>query len=368
MQHHNQVMEEKAIKQLKLQIVKFIKDHNGGALETMLLHHFSTPGKLIRPRLVFRLAKALGLTPVEVQGWAMSCELLHNATLIHDDLQDGDRLRRGVPTVWAKFGANMAINAGDQLLLLAPKAIGQLQVSAEKKLLLHDRFIQMATSIVDGQSREFELNQGFYSDAYTTAYTTTAGAESCFTKLYDDYIACIRGKTAALFSHLAAGVGQIAGLTSEQVQQLESIFEQLGIIFQVQDDLLDLFGEKQRECIGCDLKEGKVSYLVVKHLGYQPNDNDKIKALLQKSRDLTTAADIDWFKNRLIETETYQKCIRDFQLMTTNLLENPLLAKNERLREVVSDVLDQVLSPVEHLLKDLIDNDNEEFHYASAIF
>lgn len=344
MQMQYQFTEEKLIDQLKLHLNSFLQDHNSGVLAQMLQHHFESPGKMVRPRLVFRLSEALSLPVENVNGWAMACELLHNATLIHDDLQDGDSVRRGRPTVWAKFGANMAINAGDQLLLLAPSAIQQINTTDEIKLKLLQNFTLMSTAIVDGQCREFELNK----------------LES--QNLYQDYIECIKGKTAALFSYLAQGVGIVAGLEVSKVQELHNIFNHLGIIFQIQDDLLDLFGEKKRDSIGCDVKEGKVSYLVVKHLELYPSDREQILNLLQKPRELTNLDDINWFKNLLLKSDSYQCCIDDFNLMMRRLLQNKMLMQNPALMEVVTDMLEQVLEPVAHLLPQY-----QETLYASTI-
>ena len=345
MQKQYQLMEEKLISEFKQQIVAFVEKRNSGVLAQMLQHHFEVQGKLIRPRLVFRLAKALGLSADSVHGWAMACELLHNATLIHDDLQDGDRVRRGRATVWDKFGANLAINAGDQLLLLAPGCIQNVQASDKVKLKLFQIFTQMSTAIVAGQCSEFELNQ------------------LNSTSLYQDYLKCIRGKTSALFSYLAMGVGEIAGLSQIEVKKLHEVFEQLGIIFQIQDDLLDLFGEKKRDAIGCDVKEGKVSYLVVKHLELFPTDKQRLKTLLQKTREQTTDEDVIWFKNLLINSKSYESCIEDFRVMTEKLLNNSILQENPKLMSVIEQILEQVLAPVAHLLE----QQTQEVEYASAI-
>ena len=84
--------------------------------------------------------------------WAAAVELLHNATLIHDDIQDGDQVRRGQPTTWVRHGQAQAINAGD-LLLMLPLALSQLQTSDSVRWQLSWRLADQAASIVRGQSR-----------------------------------------------------------------------------------------------------------------------------------------------------------------------------------------------------------------------
>ena len=81
--------------------------------------HLSTGGKRLRARLAMETGVRLGAEGKEILPWAAACELLHNATLVHDDLQDGDRVRRGQPTMWVKHGPAQAINAGD-LMWVAP--------------------------------------------------------------------------------------------------------------------------------------------------------------------------------------------------------------------------------------------------------
>jgi geranylgeranyl diphosphate synthase type I len=324
---------------------EFVQSQANGILKEMVTHHFKSEGKLLRPKLAFALAKAMKLEDSKVDGWAMSCDVLHNATLVHDDYQDGDKVRRGRPTVWAEYSGNMAINAGDYLLLLAPQAINQSDLDAETKIKLHDLFSKMSTAIVEGQCREFELNK--LDNEHT---------------LKSDYIECIRRKTAALFACLAKGVGIIAGKDQETQDHLFSIFDQLGIIFQIQDDLLDLYGEKQRGEAGCDIKEGKVSYLVVKHLALNPEDMEAVKNLLHLPREKTTNEHVEWFKNELKEKGTYQACINEFAQMVNALLENPLLRENAFIKDVVLNLLQKVLAPIEHIVSEKV-----EVKYESAV-
>ena len=91
--------------------------------------HLLTGGRRVRARLALAAGEALGLRRENVVAWAAACELLHNATLIHDDIQDGDRTRRDVPTAWARHGVGQALNAGDLLLMLPFLAINDVVVT-----------------------------------------------------------------------------------------------------------------------------------------------------------------------------------------------------------------------------------------------
>lgn len=306
-----------------------INNFSQHTLRDMTLDHFQGEGKMIRTKLVYSLAETLGVETNKVLGWAASCELLHNASLIHDDLQDGDKTRRGRPTTWFKYGKNHAINIGDFLLIIAPLGIFDSNLSCDLKLLLNKTYGEMASKIVIGQSEEFVLNQ--LKD---------------LKNLRKDYFKCINLKTAALFSYLAKGVGISAEISN--LNLLSEVFNEVGIIFQMQDDILDLFGEKRRESVGCDIKEGKVSFLIVKHFENSPSDIDWIISILVKERDKTTTEDIEKIKNVILSSNTLDKCLLEIFEKINNLMNKDI----GPLENLVKNLLDEVLSPIYHLVED----------------
>lgn len=325
-------MDEQLVEQFKKELLNFVHSRSCENLSVVLDHQFLSSGKLIRPMMIFELSKILKIDPQITISWAVTCEVLHSATLIHDDLQDGDLVRRGVASIWAKFGKNMAINAGDYLMLLAPHAISNSTLDIETKLKLHELFIKMSTEIVVGQCKEFELNN--------------LNSEN----IKKDYIECINGKTAALFAGLAKGVGIIAGQTPDNINKISEVFCTLGTIFQIQDDLLDLYGEKQRDGQGNDIKEGKVSYLIATHLENCPQDLFLIKELLFKPRELTSDNDILWIKQLLKESSTFDVCIKDFLSRIEELIESPIFNEFNELKMLVITLLEKVILPIEHIL------------------
>lgn len=338
------ITEEQLMYRFEQAMLNFVASRAKKSLKEVVDHHFSKCGKYLRPKVVFEISRVLGLDPLKSMDWAIACEVLHNATLVHDDLQDGDQIRRGIPTVWSEFGKNMAINAGDYLMLLAPLSISQSQLDNDIKLKLLDLFAKMSTDIVSGQCREFELNS---LDSKN---------------LKEDYLECIRGKTSALFSGLAMGTAIIAGLTENKAAMLSEVFCSLGTIFQIQDDILDLYGEKLRDGQGNDIKEGKVSYLVVSHLENCPNDRFLVKELLFKPRELTTQQDIDWFKNLLKNQNTFEMCITEFCTRIDTLLSNQILDELPGLKKIVINLLEKVVRPIEHVITPL-----KEGRYAETI-
>ena len=276
------------------------------------------------------LAISLGVELSEVIDWAVSCEVLHNATLVHDDLQDGDAVRRGVPTLWKLYGEEQAINIGDFLLIIAPQAI-MIGCSQAKEELLY-LFTCMSARVVAGQVNEFGLNKEFPLE-----------------NLMQDYLHCISGKTSTLFSGLALGVSIIAKETEENSQAIESIFFQLGHIFQIQDDILDLYGDKMRGELGCDIKEGKISYLIVTHLQNNPGDLNTIKTILQKDRIHTTDSDVQLIENLFKQKQTAKVAIESLAHRVELLLGNQYLIQNPALKRLIESLVTKVLKPIQNI-------------------
>jgi len=331
--------QEEFLSEVTKSVNEKINNFSSDSLKEMTFNHFQTPGKMIRPKLVFGLAKALGVDILKVLGWAVSCELLHNASLIHDDLQDGDKTRRGRPTTWYKYGNNHAINIGDFLLIIAPLGIFDSNLSCDLKLLLNKNYSEMASNIVIGQSEEFVLNQ--LND---------------LPNLRGDYFKCVSLKTAALFSYLAKGVG-ISGEFSK-LDFLSDIFNEIGLIFQMQDDILDLFGDKKRDSVGCDIQEGKVSFLIVKHFEINPSDMDWMIAILKKERSKTTIEDIEKIRMAFISSNTLNECLQEiFEKIKT------LMAKDlDQVQGLVKQMIEEILNPIYHLMEEK----HEEAHLSSS--
>ena len=96
---------------------------DNSAIDKMALYHLRTGGKRLRGRLALCAAKDQSVNPEQALLWAAACELLHNATLIHDDIQDNDPIRRGQPSLWKKFGVAQAINVGDFFIFKAFRSL-----------------------------------------------------------------------------------------------------------------------------------------------------------------------------------------------------------------------------------------------------
>ncbi len=200
-------------------------------------------GKLLRPCLVLFACEALGGEVRPAVPLAVALELVHNFSLVHDDIQDGDELRRGRPTAWKVFGVGQAINAGDALLTLALKEALAADVPCPTKLQAQEALVFATLRMIEGQVLDL-------------------AAEGKALRV-EDYLAMARRKTGALLGcafvlgALAAGRPHLQGLSQE-------LGEELGLAFQIQDDILGIWGdpEKTGKPVGSDLLRRKRSFPV----------------------------------------------------------------------------------------------------------
>jgi len=206
-------------------------------------------GKRLRSALLLRIARELGGSDAALD-LAVAVELFHNFTLIHDDIEDNDELRRGRPTVWARWGVAHGINAGDATAFLANeyllKAATQGNEGVAAATYLNARFREVA----EGQYRDFALAE------------TPLDAEGVSVEAY---LEMIRQKSAVLIGGSTAAGALIAGQAGEVEQALYRYGESLGMAYQIADDLASLWGAEAdtgKRPLG-DLIERKKTYPVL---------------------------------------------------------------------------------------------------------
>ncbi|MGL4347640.1 MAG: polyprenyl synthetase family protein [Chitinophagaceae bacterium] len=229
------------------------------AQETLFLD-----AKRIRPVLALMAYELI--KPLEEEIWqvGLAIEIFHNFTLVHDDIMDDAPLRRGSPTVFAKHGNNQSILIGDVMLILAYRSLEAL--TPEKLYTVYPIFNKTAQEVCEGQ---------FLDMAFENRHDITL----------DEYIEMIRLKTSvSLGASLEIGVA-LAGTNMENRKKLYGIGLNMGIIFQIYDDYLDVFGkqEKTGKQIGGDILANKKTFLLLKSLELADNSiKVKIQSLLQK--------------------------------------------------------------------------------------
>lgn len=295
---------------------------------SMVRAHLATGGKRIRARLAMAALEALDGPREAGVAWAAACELLHNATLVHDDLQDGDRVRRGRPTVWALHGMAQAVNAGDLLLMLPYLALEALDASPDRRWTLARTLAGHAAAVVRGQAAELALDP--WRETGWPAYRAIA-----------------EGKTGALFQLPVEGAAIVAGRPADEARRVAAPFRALGLLFQIQDDVLDLFAEKGRGAPGSDLREGKTSALVVEHLALHPGDGPWLRTLLATPRCETPQAEVERAMERFRAGGALDRVLARIDEAAAEAVGAPALAAQPGLRRLAAELAAVALLPIE---------------------
>ena len=207
------------------------------------------PGKRLRPKLVNIAADMFNGDPEQVQHVAAAFEMLHNFTLIHDDIMDKAEMRRGLPTVYKKWNSNIAILSGDTLVAIALLEILKVKSDPKTVIAITDIFARIGQEICEGQQYDLDF-------------------ETMETVPLEQYIEMIRLKTAVMFAGCLKSGGQIAGADPESLQALYDLGIHLGLAFQLADDLLDVYADTETfgKAVGGDIKDNKKTFVYLKAL------------------------------------------------------------------------------------------------------
>lgn len=246
-------------------------------LSEPIWYHMNTKGKRVRPAICLITCEALGGNPENALSFALAIEVLHNMFLMHDDIEDGDTVRRDQPTVWVKYGTANAINAGDYLLACAYKSTLASPLAPEKRLKLLEALTLTYGKTVEGQA--LDIN---------------ARAAESFT--VDAYMKMVELKTGYYLACGMVGGAIVAGASNEVVEKIWMLGKNMGPAFQIRDDLIDLtHGKGRGGVVGSDIKEGKASFLYSYVLQIASGEQKKrLREIMLKPREETTADDIEW--------------------------------------------------------------------------
>ena len=217
-------------------------------------------GKRIRPVLALLGYNLWRDQPEDILMPAIGLETYHNYTLLHDDLMDNADMRRGQLTVHKKWDANKAILSGDSMLVLAYQRVAQ--VPADKLQQVLNLFTVTALEIGEGQE---------YDMSFETRNDVTE----------DEYIEMIRLKTSVLLACALKMGAILAEAPEEDCERLYRLGEQIGLAFQLQDDLLDVYGDPKvfGKAVGGDIASNKKTYMLINAFN---RANDKQRAELSR--------------------------------------------------------------------------------------
>jgi geranylgeranyl pyrophosphate synthase len=278
------------------------------ALTTPSDHHFAASGKGQRALLCLTVSNHLGLAPDTATHLAAAIELLHNASLVHDDLVDRDTTRRGQHTVWKQFGDATALNLGDLYIVGAFRALAEMPAPQPLTRDVLTLFTTSVQRVINGHAVEMQQTQQI-------------------TSTLADYEAMAKAKSGVLFALPVLASLILAEAPTAWREAAQAALEDMGLAYQMQDDLFDLLGCKQGRSAGGDLRGGRITLPVVLFLAQaSAADRDRLTAFL--ARDPSTGSttnsssaslELDAWLARLRQPDVLQPCQTEFQRVYTTI-------------------------------------------------
>lgn len=287
----------------------------------------SAGGKRLRPVLTTMICDFYGNNFEDAVNPSIAIEIFHNFTLVHDDIMDNAPIRRGRPTVFKKYGSNTAILSGDTMFAKAYEFVTYTRVDKLPDVL--KVFTKTAMEVCEGQ--QMDMN---FEDMREVSE--------------NEYLEMIRLKTAVLMA-ASLKIGAILGGASEQQQ--EAIYDyglNLGMVFQLQDDLLDTFGNEAAfgKKVGGDILDCKKTYLFIKAIEKMNKKEKDDFIILYNNTSLEEAIKIEHVKQVFLEKGSdtdSQQLMNHYHRLCMNALEKIELEaeKKNSLKEFAESLLDR---------------------------
>ena len=250
------------------ELQKYLQEQEPKMLYDAVRHLPLSGGKRLRPILSIIACEAVGGRVEDVIPFAVSLELIHSFTLVHDDIMDKSTLRRNIQTVHIKFGESTAIIAGDTLFAKAFEVLHNIKTKEAIEIAF--KLSKCVKKICEGQQMDMEFEKRKIVSE-------------------EEYLKMIGKKTASLFKFSTEGGAVIGGGSNREIKALSSYGWNLGLAFQIRDDYLDIHGEENilGKDIGNDIRNGKKTILVVHAIKVaKGEDKKKLLSILGK-RDAT---------------------------------------------------------------------------------
>ena len=280
-------------------------------------------GKRVRPQLAMIASQMFGGKEEEVLPVALALEVFHNFTLLHDDVMDKAQVRRGRATVHVKWNENTAILSGDQMIIEAYKLLAE--VPADKLAKVLKMFNQMGTEICEGQQYDVDF-------------------ESQEEVSIEEYLKMIRLKTAVLLANALKMGAYIAGAKDEQQEMLYEFGIHIGLAFQIQDDILDVWGNPETfgKAVGGDISCNKKTFVYLEakgRLGDEARDDEAMRLeewyshVLEDNTEKIAA--VKEIFEQLGVRERCEKVVEEYTQVALDILEKlPQNAATEQLRKL----------------------------------
>ncbi len=307
-------------------IETFIKDLNDNAVYEPIKYFLKLPSKRVRPLLTLISSSLYSGDIKNALPASLANEVFHNFTLVHDDIMDSSKIRRGNESVHIKWNVNQAILSGDAMQILAYKCLENYESKIQKKLI--QIFNDTALKICEGQQLDIEF-------------------EKEKDLKFSDYIQMIQYKTAVLLGSSLKMGGIVNNASETDLELLYDIGLNLGLAFQIQDDYLDLFGDEKLigKKIGGDVIKRKktVMYHVYKDIS-SSEDSHFLDQIYDdnKLEDLTKVEKItSLYKDKEVNIKT-RKLSQEYSSKAISLIEK-LNIKNDNKTGLI-DICNKLLS------------------------
>ncbi len=289
-------------------------------------YQIAVGGKRLRPALAIASCLLLGGKMKDVLYPAAGLEILHNNTLIIDDIIDHSLLRRNRPTAWAHFGKSIA----ECLSLAYSVSFSQAAIKSKEPLKISETFIKAMKMIVEGEILDILFEQsGRQEEPYII--------KNRYLKITEkDYFKMIRKKTAFLFQSCCE-VGAICSQAKEkEIKALKNYGLKLGIAFQIKDDILDIFG-------GEDIKERKLGNIVILFSLKELPSKDKNKILRIMRKKKIKDSDIKEALQLIKKTNSYEKAYQLGEKYIKRAKENLKILPQNKWNNILSEMADFVI-------------------------
>lgn len=224
-------------------------------------------GKRWRPVLGMLVLEALGKNPLNYLEFLIVPEVIHNATLIHDDIEDNSDVRRGMPAVHKNFGLDVALNVGDFMYFFPMRALtDSKKLTQRQKNLILSFYVKELTRVTLGQSVDIAWHRGLIVPE---------------TIIEDKYMQMNHDKTGSLARLACEIAGVLGGANKKTIEALAEFGATIGVAFQLQDDLLNIYESgvsKSKGGVGDDISEGKITLIVIYTIQHA-SESDKKRLL-----------------------------------------------------------------------------------------
>ena len=320
------------------EILKLDWEREPKGLYAPIAYTLAAGGKRVRPQLAMIGSQLFGGKDEEVLPAALALEVFHNFTLLHDDVMDKAEVRRGRPTVHIQWNENTAILSGDQMMIEAYTLLSQVPERALVRAL--QLFNKMATEICEGQQYDVDFEQK--SDV-----------------TIEEYLMMIRLKTSVLLANALQIGAYIAGASEEEQQAVYQFGINIGLAFQIQDDILDVWGDPKTfgKAVGGDIACNKKTFVYLEAM--RPRDDEAKGERLEAKGERREAREEleDWYNQvpddnkekiarvkeifeQLGVREACEQVVRDYTQRALDILETlPQNEASEELRKLAEKLL-----------------------------